>query len=188
MTRGSSPPPCGPPCCKKEGYDTTQALEEKAAALAQGEERLRAQALLAPKNWNRRKGCFRQRKPMPGWKKPIRRPWQLFKEPGSLQPARGTAPQWEQAPPGPAPAGAGSGPGPGGRPAFPAGEELLRAETAGQQAAATWNQVERQKSPWRNFPQQANQLAQRLEKGNAFLKGCEEAAAKLPGLLNDAKP
>ena len=62
-------------------------------------------------------------------------------------------------------------------------EELLRAQAAGKQAAATRKQLEEQRQSLAALGQQRETLSQRMEKGNAFCKACEEAAARLPALL-----
>ena len=62
-------------------------------------------------------------------------------------------------------------------------EELLRAQAAGKQAAATRKQLEEQRQALAALGQQRETLSQRMEKGNAFCKACEEAAARLPALL-----
>lgn len=62
-------------------------------------------------------------------------------------------------------------------------EELLRAQAAGKQAAATRKQLEEQRQSLAALGQQRETLSQRMEKGNAFCKACEEAAARLPTLL-----
>ena len=62
-------------------------------------------------------------------------------------------------------------------------EELVRAKTAADQAAATRKQLEAQKQALETQARQREVLAQRMEKGNAFVKSCEDAAAKLPALL-----
>lgn len=62
-------------------------------------------------------------------------------------------------------------------------EELLRAQAAGKQAAATRKQLEEQRQALAALGQQRETLSQRMEKGNAFCKACEEAAARLPTLL-----
>ena len=62
-------------------------------------------------------------------------------------------------------------------------EELLRAQAAGKQAAATRKQLEEQRQSLAALGQQRENLSQRMEKGNAFCKACEEAAARLPALL-----
>ena len=62
-------------------------------------------------------------------------------------------------------------------------EELLRAQAAGKQAAATRKQLEEQRQALAALGQQREILSQRMEKGNAFCKACEEAAARLPALL-----
>ena len=58
-------------------------------------------------------------------------------------------------------------------------EELLRAQAAGKQAAATRKQLEEQRQSLAALGQQRETLSQRMEKGNAFCKACEEAAARL---------
>lgn len=170
---------------QKEGCDTTQALEEKAAALAQGEERLRAQSAAGAKELEQAEGLLQAAETYARLEKAYQEALAAFqKNQAACNQLEGTAPQWEQkrcqaqALREQAVALAQEG-----AQLSQRREELLRAETAGQQAAATWNQVERQKKSLEELSQQANQLAQRLEKGNAFLKGCEEAATKLPGLL-----
>ena len=62
-------------------------------------------------------------------------------------------------------------------------EELLRAQAAGKQAAATRKQLEEQRQSLAALGQQRETLSQRMEKGNAFCKACEKAAARLPALL-----
>ena len=126
-------------------------------------------------------------------------------KPGAVHPAGGGRPGgWQIPGPGPgrlegaggagnpAPAQAGTGPGTaaaGGGPAQESArlgeqkEELLRAQAAGKQAAATRKQLEEQRQSLAALGQQRETLSQRMEKGNAFCKACEEAAARLPALL-----
>lgn len=62
-------------------------------------------------------------------------------------------------------------------------EELVRAKTAGDQATATRKQLETQQQALAAQVRQRETLSQRMEKGNAFVKSCEDAAARLPALL-----
>lgn len=62
-------------------------------------------------------------------------------------------------------------------------DQLLRAQKAETQAAATRKLAKDQQQALEKLKEQEQALSQRLEKGNAFLKSCEESSAKLPALL-----
>ena len=62
-------------------------------------------------------------------------------------------------------------------------EQLVQAKGAREQAAAARRQAEEQQSALKALGQQKDVLSQRIEKGSAFLKTCEEASAQLPALL-----
>lgn len=62
-------------------------------------------------------------------------------------------------------------------------EELHRAQTAAAQAASARKQAQAKKQELEGLQRQGEALSLRMEKGRAFLKTCEEAAARLPALL-----
>ena len=62
-------------------------------------------------------------------------------------------------------------------------EELHRAQTAAAQAASARKQAQAKKQELEGLQRQGEALSLRMEKGRAFLKTCEEAAARLPSLL-----
>lgn len=62
-------------------------------------------------------------------------------------------------------------------------EELHRAQTAAAQAASARKQAQAKKQELDQLQRQGEALSLRMEKGRAFLKTCEEAAARLPALL-----
>ena len=170
---------------QKEEVETTQALEEKAASLSQREKLLREEsaqgakkleqeeALLQAVETYTRLDAARQEaaasleKAKKSWEELEKSAPQLQKKRSDAQALREQAVALAQE----------------SAQLTERKEELIRAQGAQQQAAATRKLAKDQQQALDTVRQQEQSLSQRMEKGNAFLKTCEESAAKLPALL-----
>ena len=170
---------------QKEGTETTQALEQKAFALTQREKQLRTESEQGTKELEKEESLLQAaetyarldsarteaaktlEKAEQTWKELEQQAPQIQKKRNDAQKLREQAVSLAQE---------------GARLAEQK-EELLRAQGAEKQALSTRKLAEEQKKALDDFIRQGQTLAQRMEKGRAFVKTCEEGAARLPQLL-----
>lgn len=170
---------------QKEGVETTQALEEKAEALSQREEVLRKESAAGAETLEKEEALlqvaeeyFRRakvreeadqafQKAQVAWTELERLAPQLEQKRSQAQALREQAVTLAQE----------------SAQLKERREQLIQAQNAQEQAAVARKQALEQQNLLETLKQQEAILSQRMEKGNAFLKTCEESTAQLPALL-----